>query len=155
MRTHLMLLPLVLCASPALAQAPAPAAPQATAPAQVPPEVQRALNDPAMADRLANAMQVLSRAFLDLPVGEIQAAMEGRKPTAAERKLTVRQVGRRDNRNFDRDFQQQIANAKPTIEAGMKALSQALPAMLQGMQQAAEAIERASTNLPSPTYPKQ
>jgi hypothetical protein len=51
-----------LAATPAAAQ-PAPA---------IPPE----LSDPAVADKLGNVMQSLSNAFLNLPVGEVQAALE-------------------------------------------------------------------------------
>jgi hypothetical protein len=99
-------------------------------------------------------MQALSKAFLDLPVGDVQAALEGRQPTAAEKKLTVRDLSRRDNRDFDRDFQRQMAEAKPRIEQGMKALQQELPSILQSLQQAQQSLERAVANMPSPTYPK-
>ena len=149
MRTSLLFLPLLLCTTPAFAQAaPLPAMPGAA------PEMQRVLNDPAMADKLANVMQAMSKAFLDLPVGEVQAAVEGRRPTAAERRMTVRDMGRRDDPNFDRDFQRQIANAKPMMRQSMKALSEALPAVMQGMEQAGKALERAAANMPDPTYPK-
>ena len=143
MRAQLMILPLLLCAAPAVAQtAPAPAL-------QVPPQ----LNDPATADRLARAMQALSKAFLNLPAGEVEAALDGRQPTAKEKK-TVRDMGRADNPNFDRDMQQQMANARPMIEQSMKALSSALPAMMQGMGQMQQSLERAISNMPDPTYPK-
>ena len=142
-----LLLPLLMCGAPALAQA-APAAAGDTA------EIQRVLADPTMADRLADSIQVLSKSFMNLPVGELQAAIEGRKPTAQEKKLTVRDLGRRDNRNFDRDFQRQMANAKPMLEQSMKALSSALPAMMQGIQQMEQSLERATANMPDPTYPK-
>ena len=150
MRTSLMLVPLLLCSAPAVAQtAPPPrSAPDAGQ------QMQRVLNDPAMADRLGNMMQALSKAFLDLPVGEIQAAAEGRKPTAAERRMTVRDMGRRDDPNFDRNFERQIANSKPMIQQSMRATSRALPAMMQGLEQAGKALERAAANMPDPTYPK-
>lgn len=148
MRTSLVLLPLLMIAAPAAAQTPAPAAPPP--PIQVP----RELTDPATADRLGRAMQALSKEFLKLRVGEVQAALEGRQPTAAERRLTVRELGRRDNRNFDRDFERQIANAKPMIEQSMRVLAETLPAMMQGLGQAQQALERAAANMPDPTYPK-
>ena len=148
--TSLILLPLMIAAAPAFAQTPAPAP---VAPVRG-PEVQRALADPAMAEKLANAMQALSKAFLNLPVGEVQAALEGRKPTAAERRMTVRDMGRRDDPNFERNFQRQMAQSRPMIEASMRALAQALPAMMQGLQQAGQALERATANMPDPTYPK-
>ena len=147
MRTALALLPLLIAAAPVAAQTRAPVAPP-------PQEIQRALNDPAMADKLANVMQALSKAFLDLPVGEVQAAVEGRAPTSAEKRMTVRDVERRTDPNFERNFRQQMANAKPMIQQSMKALSDALPATIQGLQQAGQALDRAAANMPDPTYPR-
>ena len=146
MRKTLILLPILLTASPALAQS-APT-PRETA------QIERVLNDPAMADRLTNVMQVMSKAFLDLPAGEVQAALEGRRATPAEKRMTVRDVGRRDDPNFDRNFQRQIAQSGPVIRQGMHAMSEALPAMMQGLAQAQHALERAAANMPDPNYPK-
>ena len=133
-----------LIATPAVAQ-------QAPSVPQVPKE----LTDPAMADKLARMMQVLSRSFLDLPVGELEAAAEGREPTAADRARTMRSEGRKDDPNFDRNFQQQMANSKPMIESAMKAMAAALPAMLEGLSKAGQELEKATANMPSPNYPKQ
>jgi hypothetical protein len=149
MRATLLIVPLLLAAEPAAAQAP-PAPP----PTNIPGEMQRALGDPAMADRVANVMQSLSQAFLDLPVGQVEAALEGRRATPAEKRLTVRDMGRRDDPDFDRKFQRQIADAKPMIRQSMRAMAEALPAMMQGLQQAGQAIERAAANMPDPNYPK-
>ena len=146
MRTAFLIIPLMLFSAPAFAQ-PTPT-PGETA------EVQRVLNDPATADKLTNVMQAMSDAFLNLPAGEVQAAVEGRKPTPAEKRMTVRDMGRKDDPNFDRNFRQQIAQAKPMIQQSMRALSTALPAMMQGLEQASRAIERAAANMPDPTYPR-
>ena len=140
MRVALIALPLLLAASPAMAQAPQ------QAPLQVPPE----LTDPRTAQRLGQMTQVLGRALLNLPVGELEAIAEGRQPTTADRRRTVRAT----DPNLERDLQQQLAQAGPMMEASMKALSAALPAMLQGLQQAGQALERATANMPSPNYPK-
>jgi hypothetical protein len=145
MRKALILLSLFACATPALAQQPAP---------QAQDEMTSVLGDPAMADRLADMMQDLSKAVLDLPVGGVQAAIEGRKPTPREKKLSVRDLGRRDDPNFDRDIQRRIADAKPMIEASQKALAEALPAMMKSMEEAGKALERAAANMPDPTYPR-
>ena len=146
MRKTLILLPILLTASPALAQT-APTPPETA-------QIERTLNDPAMADRLTNAMQVMSKAFLDLPAGEVQAALEGRRATPGEKRMTVRDMARRDDPNFDRNFQRQIAQSGPVIRQSMRAMSQALPAMMQGLTQAQHALERAAANMPDPTYPK-
>ena len=135
-----LILPLLLGATPAVAQ-PAPQLP-------------RELTDPATAQKLANAMQALSRVFLDIRVGEVQAALEGRQATPAERNMTVRDMARRDDPNFDRHFQQQMANVGPMMQQSLKALNQALPAMMKGLSDAEKALERAAANMPDPTYPK-
>ena len=128
-----------LAATPAAAQ-PAPA---------IPPE----LSDPAVADKLGNVMQSLSNAFLNLPVGEVQAALEGRPATAADKQTTVRDLGRRDDPNFDRNFQQQIAQSRQTMRASMGAMKAALPSIMKGLNDAREAMDKALANMPSPTYP--
>ncbi|HEU4809655.1 MAG TPA: hypothetical protein VFS69_03255 [Sphingomicrobium sp.] len=141
MRHMFLVLPLLAIAAPAVAQAqPQPEA------IQIPPE----LTDPATAAKLANMAKAMSDAFLDLPVGEIQAAAEGRKPTAREERMTVRDMGRRDNPNFDRDINRQMAQAGPMIQQSMNAFAQALPAMNQALSQIAVAVERAAANMPRP-----
>ncbi len=117
---------------------------------QLPPE----LTDPATAQKLVNVMQVISNAVLDMRVGEMQAAIEGRPATSAERNMTVRDIARRDDPDFDRHLQQQMANVGPKMQQGMKALNQALPPLMQGLAEARQALERAVANMPDPNYPK-
>jgi hypothetical protein len=150
MRLCLLMVPLALTASPALAQArPAPATgPEAIT---IPPE----LTDPAMADKLGRMMQAMSKAFLNLPVGEIEAAAEGRPATRADRRRTVRELGRKDDPNFERNLERDLAMTGPAIQASMKALAAALPAMMKGLSEAGRELEKATANMPSPTYPKQ
>ena len=68
--------------------------------------------------------------------------------------VTVRDLGRRDDPNFDRRVEQRVAEARPMMHQSMKALNEALPGMIQGLQQAQESLQRAVANLPDPTYPK-
>ena len=138
-----LFLPLSLCAAPALAQAAPPASPNAI---ELPPQ----LATPATADRVADTMQALSQAFLDLPVGQLQAAIEGRKPTSADRHRTVgSETGLKAH-----DLQQRIAAAKPQIEQSIKALNEALPEVTANLQQAQRAVARAIANMPDPNYPR-
>jgi hypothetical protein len=148
MRAFQFILPLVLVASPALAQPAAPPGRPETI--VVPPE----LTDPAMADRLGAMMQGLSKAFLNLPVGEVEAAVEGRPATRADRKLTIRDVGRREDPNFERNLDRQLADSRVLVQASMKAFATALPAMIKGLSDAGRELEKATANLPSPNYPK-
>ena len=163
MRRTFTLIAAALIASPAAAeQAPQQQQPQTQqqqaqrqqSAVALPTELPAELTDPTLPAKLARMMQAMSKSFLDMPVGEVEAAMEGRKPTAADRKRTVRHAGRANDPNFDRNFQQQIANSQPLMEASMKAMVAALPAMMQGMAAAARELEKVTANLPSPTYPK-
>ena len=79
MRPYLLTLGLALIAAPAVA-APQPEE------IRIPPE----LTDPQLIERLTNMTDTLSRALLELPVGEIEAAAEGRPVTDADRRRTVR-----------------------------------------------------------------
>src|SRR4051794_3908758 len=139
MRKCLIMLPLLLSASPALAQ-------DSGSNFQVP----RELTDPRTSDKIDRAMQAMTKALLNLKVGEVQAAAEGRNPTPAERKLTVGDIARRDHV----DVQRQVAEAGPKIAQGMKALSDALPAIMKAVDDASRAVDRAAANMPDPTYPK-
>ena len=143
-RAALLFAPLALIAAPASAE---PVTPDKM-------ELPSELTDPATAERLANVMQALSKALLSVPVGELKAAAEGREPTARDKGLTVRDLGRREDPNFERNLDRQIAEAKPMIAKSMKALAEALPAMLEGLSKASEAVERAAANMPDPNYPK-
>lgn len=145
MSPSLFVLPFALVAASAAAQ-----------PAPVPERIQipSELTDPAMADKLAKVLQGLSKAFMELPVGEVQAAVEGREATADEKRLTVRDLGRRDDPEFDRKLERQIAQSKPMIEHSMKAFSQALPVMTKALSEVARQMERATANMPRPDYPR-
>jgi hypothetical protein len=40
------------------------------------------------------------------------------------------------------------------MQAGMKALAAALPAMMEGLSKAQDELDRAAANVPRPDYPK-
>jgi hypothetical protein len=117
---------------------------------QLPPE----LTDPATADRLTDAMQSLSQALLDMRVGNIKAAIEGRRASPDEQRMTVRDLARRNDPDFDRHLHQQIAQARPKIEQGIRAVNEALPEVNEDLERARSSIERAIANLPDPNYPR-
>jgi hypothetical protein len=140
MRIALLIIPAALMASPA-------AAAQTAAPdVQVPQE----LLDPAWADRLTDVLQVMLKSMLEVPIGEVQAAIEGREPTAADKRKTIRS----ETRMSERELNQQIEAARPQMRAAMKAMSAALPAMMKGLSEAGRELEKATANMPQPGYPK-
>lgn len=138
MRIALAALPLMLIAAPLAAQ---PAAPQ------LPPE----LSDPALGQKLGKMAGALSKALMDVEVGEIAAAVEGREASPAEKKRTVRDMaGNIDPQAVER----QVAAAAPAMQRGMQALMKSLPAMMAAMEGAIDGLDRASANLPQPGYPR-
>ena len=140
MRKSLIILPFLLTSSPAFAQAVP----------QLPPE----LTDPATAQRLTNSMQALSSALLNMRVGEVAAALEGRPATPEERNLTVGDLARRDDPDFDRHFPDQIASVGPTMQRSIKAMNRALPEISRDLKDVRKSLERAIANMPDPNYPK-
>jgi hypothetical protein len=130
-------------ATPGLAAQPAERGPEQI---RIPSE----LTDPTLVERIAKMSEALSEALLDMPVGELEAAAEGRPVTDADRRRTVRDVSRLS----ERDVQQRIAEARPRVEAAMQAFARALPAMTSALSKAADEVERATANMPQPGYPK-
>ena len=138
MRALLIALPLMLAAMPAVA-APAERA--------IPPE----LSDPAIADSLTRALVPLSRALMNLPIGELEAAIEGRPATEADRRKRVRdEIGPEG----ERELTEQMARAGPQMRAMQKALVASLPSIMASLEGVERELERAVANMPDPTYPK-
>lgn len=134
------------------------AAPVAAAPADedrytIPPE----LTDPAMAQTLGKMLASVTKAMMDMPVGGLQAAVEGREATAEEKGRTLRDMSGRDP-DLERRIESQVVQAVPRMQAGMKAMASSLPGMMKALEKAAEdmeaGIDRATVNLPQPGYPK-
>lgn len=134
-RTSSLALALALIASPAL-----------SSPVQAPPQ----LSDPALADRMTDVMHAMSAALLNLPVGEIEAAVQGRKPTPADRTRTVRSETGLDQAQLNR----QIDGSRVAIRQGMKAMAEALPKIAGALDDARRQIETATANMPRPDYPR-
>lgn len=130
----------------ALFTVPAAAAPQAA------PALPQELTDPAMADKLGKMAGALTKALMDLNVGEVEAAVEGREPTAADRQKKVRDtIGGPDT---ERRVEAQAAQSGRMMQAGAQAMVKALPAIMKALESVEDDVARAVSNLPDPTYPK-
>ena len=141
MRLACTLAPLLIVAAPASAQS-------------MPVQLPRELTDPAAMQKLTYEMQTLSNALLNVKIGDVRAALDGRQATPQEHNMTLGDVARSKDPNFDRKLGQQVASAGPTVQRSMKALSKALPEMMRDLDHAKKSIERAVANLPDPTYPQ-
>ena len=138
MRLSLILAALAAtAATPAFAETPAP---------QLPPEI----TDGRMLDQLGNITGVLAKALLNLPVGEVEAAIENRPVTAQDRQKTVATEMGADARDIDR----QVERGKVAMKQGGEALVRSLPVITQELNRVGEQLERAIANMPSPAYPK-
>lgn len=129
-----------------LLSAPAAAAPDMR-------EIERALRDPATAERLDRSLEALTDAFLDLKVGGVKAALEGRKASPSEQSLTLRDLERSEGRDPEA-IRRHIREAGPALAKGLNALAEALPAMSRALGDIETAVARAAANMPDPNYPK-
>lgn len=138
-----------------IAAAPVPAPVQTPeSPAAAVDELQRALADPGTEQTMTATAQALTDALLNLPVGEVEAALDGRTASAADKHVTVRDMARRHDPQFEANLRRQVAESGPAIRRGMQSLSAALPALVRSFKDAGAAIERATANLPDPSYPR-
>ena len=136
----LLLTPLLALASPALAQA------------RPDTGIPRELSDPAMPAQVGRVAGALTRALMNLPIGEFQAPIDGRPATPADRNRTIGStVG---GPGMERQVEQQVASTAGTLQSSARALQRAMPAIERALGQAAVDIERATANLPDPTYPR-
>jgi hypothetical protein len=148
----------MIVAAPAVAAPPVSVPPVSVppvpeyAPPPTAPILPPVLTDPAMADQVGNIAGVLTRSLMNLPVGEVEAAIEGRVPTRADRQRTVRDsIG---DPYLDQRIAAEAAASGRTIQAASRALAASLPSILQAVEGARGEIERAIGNLPSPAYPR-
>ena len=137
----LLLTPLLLLASPALAQS----TPYDNA-------IPRELTDPAMPAQVGRMAGALTKALMNVPIGEVEAAIDGRPATPADRNRTIgNTVG---GPGMEGQVEQQVASSAGTVQSSARALQRAMPAIERALGQAAADIARATANLPDPTYPR-
>jgi hypothetical protein len=140
MRASLIALPLLLAPVPAFA-----------APKEA-PQLPREFTDPAMADKLGKMAGALTRALMNMPVGELEATIQGREPTAADKSRRVRdEIG---GAQAERQVEAQVAQSGKQMQAMSKALVDSLPALMVALGQVEANLERVTANIPDPTYPR-
>ncbi|GAA4023067.1 hypothetical protein GCM10022280_24720 [Sphingomonas swuensis] len=134
-------------AVPAAAQPyPQPYPPAPPPAASLPPEIA----DGRTIDQLGNMVGALTRALLELPVGEVEAAIENRPVTSADRRKTVRSVTGTD----ERELGEQIEESKVAVKQGGAAVARSLPVIRDALNRAGDEIARATANVPQPGYPR-
>jgi hypothetical protein len=136
---------LASAAVPVAAQAPA-RSPEPQRQAELPPEI----TDGRMLDQVGSMVGALTKAFLGLPVGEIEAAVENRPVTREDKRRTVGSATGMDERELTAEIEQ----SKGAVKAGGEAMVRALPVIRDALNKAGDEIGRATANIPQPGYPK-
>ena len=140
MRATWIALPLMLAPYPAMA------APKAA------PQLPPGFSDPAMADKLGKMAGILTRSLMDLPVGELEATIQGRDPTPADRNRRVRDaIG---GPQAERRVEAQVAQSGRQMQAMSKALVDSLPSIMGALDELETRMERVTANIPDPSYPR-
>ena len=78
------------------------------------------LTDPAMADHIGDIAGALTRSVMNLPVGEVEAAIEGRPVTPSDRARTVRDEVR--DPYLDQRVASQAAQSGRAMQAATRAI---------------------------------
>ena len=68
--------------------------------------------------------------------------------------MTVGDLARQKDPDFDRHLQQQVASMGPQLQRSVAAVNRALPAMKHALDDVQQSLDRALANMPDPTYPK-
>lgn len=134
-----LLIPVLFVATPAAAE---PA---------ISPNIERAIANPALPNQLGDVAAAVTRAVMAMPVGEIEAAVEGRTANPGDRRRTV--GDKLGGNGMDRAIGRQVAQQTGKLQHSAKAMARALPAIERALADALAQIDRATANLPDPTYP--
>lgn len=146
----LLLIPVLVLASPAIAHQSPPQAyagrPEGPAFA-VPPEIM----DRRLPDQLGRRAGAVMQALMDLPVGELQAAIEGRPVTPRDRHHTI---GAEVGPGAARHAEQAVTSKAQAVQSTARAIQSAIPALQQAIGQILAAVDAGAANLPSSAYPR-
>lgn len=140
MRAMILLVPMLAAAAPVSAQMARPSAEMPVIP-------------PGAADRAASTLDAITDALLDLRIGKLKAAIDGRPASPAERQMTIRELEARKDPGFERRLHRQIAEARPVIRQGIEQVNDTVPDVMDSIDRIGRAFDRAMANMPDPTYP--
>ena len=157
MRKFLIAAAALGAAAPAIAQQPAStpgnqAATTAPRPDPRDEELRRNMPDPAelkaMGDVAARAME----AMMDVPIGPLREAVEGRKLSRKEREETLGDVARRDDRQFKERMRGQMGVASIAMAALMEQMVTIAPVLRNTLEDVSRRVEDAARAAPQRPY---
>lgn len=94
----------------------------------------RILDDPELPEKAARSTEALVAVLETLPIGNIEAAIEGREPTEADRARTLGDIMDVDGREIGDELAVAITENRPRIEAGIDAAVVTLPALIAAVE---------------------
>lgn len=114
----------------------------------------RALADPALPEQLGRVAAAMTRAVMTMPVGDVQAAVDGRPATERDRRRTLGNTVVRGDADLDQSIERQVSHSTAKLQRSARAMAAALPAIERALSEATSQIDRATANLPYPSYPR-
>ena len=152
MRKSLITAAVLAVASPAIAQPASTAAQQAPAAAPLPDprdeEMRRNLPDPAEVKAMGETAARAMEAMMDVPIGPLREAVEGRKLSRKERAETLGDVARRDDPEFKERMRDQMGVASVAMAALMEQMVTIAPVLRNTLEDVARRTEEAARQVP-------
>ena len=116
-------------------------------------ELTAKLADPKTAAMISAITVAMTDAMMDMKVGPIIAAAEGRKPSRAEKKLSVGDMARREDPRAEDKIRAAAAQTGQSVQVAGAAMAVMLPKLIETFEELGEEMEEAMANLPRPDYP--
>jgi hypothetical protein len=152
MRKFLIAAAVLTVAAPAFAQQPASSAAAATAPLDPrDEELRRNLPDPAELKAMGEVAARAMEAMMDVPIGPLREAVEGRKLSRRERQETLGDVARRDDPEFKERMRDQMGVASVAMAALMEQMVTIAPVLRNTLEDVARRTEEAARQIPQRT----
>jgi len=155
MRKFLIPAAALALAAPAVAQhqpaSQAPVKPSAsTAPLPDPrdEEMRRSMPDPAEVKAMGEVAARAMEAMMDVPIGPLREAVEGRKLSRREREETLGDVARRDDPNFKDRMRDQAQVATVAMGALMEQMVNIAPVLRNTLEDVVRRTEEAARQVP-------
>lgn len=156
MRKILITTAALAVAAPAVAQQQLPNAqgPVVAAPLPDPrdEEIRRSLPDPRELEAMGNVATRTMDAILDVPIGPLREAVEGRKLSPREREETIGDHARRDDPYFRERMRDQMGVATVALGALAEQMAVMTPVLRRTLEDVERRVEDAVRGLPPRDY---
>ncbi|HEX8214501.1 MAG TPA: hypothetical protein VF582_03405 [Allosphingosinicella sp.] len=111
-------------------------------------ELRRNLPDPAEMKAMGEVAARAMEAMMEVPIGPLREAVEGRKLSRRERQETIGDVARRDDPNFKERMRDQMGVASVAMAALMEQMVTIGPVLRSTLEDVARRTEEAARQVP-------